>query len=342
MKSPSNSSSVSLILTAFRQRDYVYEAVQSVLDQSVEDVDVVLSDDASQDGTFAEMQRAVRDYGGAKSVTLIEQPQNLGADHLMACIEQAKGDIFVFFHGDDVSKPDRAKNSVEAMKRTGATLVAVGGTLIDEEGLRKRPLFEVQNDERWRDPASSFEATTHMFHGACFTVARELFDCFPRFGRAQGWGWTDVVFPFRAGLLGGAYFLDQDLVGVRALSTSLGNDRSDWSAAAASHRQMNLSHLLALRVALYKDFQAHRERVDFSPELEAIDVKLREILLAKLSDWSVSHIELMAAGFRPSWLDRKTIHERLKDQPSRLLRNKRTRRTLIEKVAARLRRADLI
>ena len=72
-------------------------------------LEILLSDDASPDGTFSVMQAMAAAYAGPHRVVLNRNEQNLGLiGHLNRVMELASGDLVIQNAGDDVSHPDRA------------------------------------------------------------------------------------------------------------------------------------------------------------------------------------------------------------------------------------------
>ncbi|MEO8808402.1 MAG: glycosyltransferase, partial [Burkholderiaceae bacterium] len=68
----------SLLLIAYQQEKTVAQAVAGALSQTYTPLEIILSDDASNDGTFAAMQAAVAGYTGPHHILLNRNPRNLG------------------------------------------------------------------------------------------------------------------------------------------------------------------------------------------------------------------------------------------------------------------------
>ncbi len=110
--------SVSLILLAYRQEDYVKAAIASVLAQTYPKMEIILSDDCSPDGTFEVMQGYAAAYSGPHSIVLNKTAANRGiVRHFSEVVAMASGDIVVFLAGDDICTPDRVATLVEAFER---------------------------------------------------------------------------------------------------------------------------------------------------------------------------------------------------------------------------------
>src|SRR5206468_151365 len=89
---------VTVCVPAFQAARFVREAVESALAQRGVDLEVVVFDDASTDGTIAAL-------GGIDDarLRLFRQPANVGiSQNRNSCIEVARGRYFAWLDADDV------------------------------------------------------------------------------------------------------------------------------------------------------------------------------------------------------------------------------------------------
>ena len=95
---------VSVIIPTYNRLSMLKEAVDSVLAQDFEDLELIIVDDGSTDGTSEE----IRTYGGR--VKLIQQPQNRGVSAARnRGILQARGKYIAFLDSDDLWVKDKLK-----------------------------------------------------------------------------------------------------------------------------------------------------------------------------------------------------------------------------------------
>lgn len=100
---------VSVIMPCFNKGNTLIQAVESILDQMYEDLELIIIDDASQDNTW-ELVKQIID----KRVVITRHDVNEGvAQSYLDGIKIATGDIVVFHDPDDISYPDRIKRIVE-------------------------------------------------------------------------------------------------------------------------------------------------------------------------------------------------------------------------------------
>src|SRR5436190_15499550 len=93
---------ISVIIPAYNSAAYLPETLHSIVSQSVKDVEVIVIDDGSTDGTaavaaaFGNTVRGIRvDHSGGPA-----RPRNIG-------IQAARGELIALFDGDDIMLPGK-------------------------------------------------------------------------------------------------------------------------------------------------------------------------------------------------------------------------------------------
>ena len=114
---------ISIIVPVYNVEQYLEQCVQSLLDQTYTDIEILLMEDGSTDDSpeicdsFAEKDRRVKafhlEHGG------ISAARNRG-------IENASGDYLMFTDGDDWVEPDFCKVPMETAVREKADIVMFG------------------------------------------------------------------------------------------------------------------------------------------------------------------------------------------------------------------------
>jgi len=113
---------VSVIITTYNHEAFIAEAVQSVLDQTYGDYELIVVDDGSVDGTLGQIAR----FGGR--VGLIRQPNQGIAASRNTGIQHSRGELLAFLDGDDVWEPGKLECQVGAAAAHPASgLIAVDG-----------------------------------------------------------------------------------------------------------------------------------------------------------------------------------------------------------------------
>src|SRR3712207_6335075 len=90
---------VSVCVDSFNYGRFLAEALHSILGQTFDDFEVVITDDCSTDDSFEIAQR----YAAQDSrIRLIRNPQNLGmVRNRNACLALARGEYVKWLHADD-------------------------------------------------------------------------------------------------------------------------------------------------------------------------------------------------------------------------------------------------
>lgn len=100
---------VSVIISTFNGQRYIREAVQSILDQTFQQVELIVVNDGSTDATL-NILRAFDD----RRITIVNNPGNLGiAASQNNALSVATGEYLALMDHDDISLPDRLQMQVD-------------------------------------------------------------------------------------------------------------------------------------------------------------------------------------------------------------------------------------
>ncbi|MFD5399128.1 CDP-glycerol glycerophosphotransferase family protein [Streptomyces sp. NPDC127097] len=115
---------VSVVVIVYNDADRLPTAVQSVLDQTLRDVEVVIVDDCSTDRSFEVAQRLAADHPGR--VRAFQLPENSGAggEPRNVGIEHTEGRYVMFLDSDDVLEINACRNMLEAAEESGSDIVS--------------------------------------------------------------------------------------------------------------------------------------------------------------------------------------------------------------------------
>jgi len=131
---------VSVIMPAWNAMRYIHPAIDSVLSQSYEDLELIVINDGSSDGDYAALERIdprVRVIDGARGG--VSRARNLG-------MAQARGRYFAFIDADDLWVPGKLRMQVEYLESHPDLGIVFG------EIYRWRP----GPDGTWPDPSAHF------------------------------------------------------------------------------------------------------------------------------------------------------------------------------------------
>lgn len=99
---------VSVIIPVFNQEKFIAEAIQSVLDQTFQDFEIVIMNDGSADNTAEEISRF-----SDQRIKVFNFEKNRGISNaLNNCIANLKGEYIALLNSDDAFLPDKLKKQV--------------------------------------------------------------------------------------------------------------------------------------------------------------------------------------------------------------------------------------
>ena len=105
---------VSVVMPVYNTEKYLAEAIESILAQTFTDFELIIVDDASEDGS-AEIARAFAECDSR--VCLLQQSENAGAAAARnAGLYAAKGEFFAAHDSDDISAPERFQKQVNLLQ----------------------------------------------------------------------------------------------------------------------------------------------------------------------------------------------------------------------------------
>jgi succinoglycan biosynthesis protein ExoO len=154
---------VSVVTANFNGAKHLSAAIQSVLDQTLAELELIVVDDASTDASVAIVEdAAARD----RRVRLIVQPNNAGPGAARnRGLAAARGRYVAVFDSDDLMAPDRLARLVGRAEAENADVVADNLLAFDEaEPAGARPFFPAHAfaGEGWID-AADLIASSRMY-----------------------------------------------------------------------------------------------------------------------------------------------------------------------------------
>ena len=233
---------------------YIREALESAFRQTWRPLEIVVSDDASVDGSWDVIREVVDSHRGEEGLRVVvnRNESNLGnLGNWERICELATGEFVVKFDGDDVSEPERVARivaEVESARAAGLSpcVVGHGGRMIGPSGKSMGAMR----------PAARGNHT-----GAAMAFSRR---CFTEFGRAECSPRIvdDELYAWRGMMLGDFVEMDDRLVRYRVgtgVSNSLLGIRRPMSRGA--HDMLETLGQCERDVCKLKDADAWRVRI---------------------------------------------------------------------------------
>ena len=199
----------SIILLTFNQEVFVKDALQSLLDQDYDNLEIVVSDDGSKDGTWANVTALAKAYSGSKKIILNRNKTNLGiGGNYATAFSLTSGDVVFSAAGDDVSLPSRCTSSINAWKEAGMTVDLVATDAFDMT-IEGKIVGYKSIDELQHWGVSQWFVRRPYHFGASHMITRRLLELNSLHPQLHA---EDQCLMFRALLMGGALRLAQPLV----------------------------------------------------------------------------------------------------------------------------------
>ena len=132
---------VSVIIPAYRCEKTIENSIRSALSQTVPDIEVIVANDASDDGLTDILDRLQKKDARLR---VIQIRTNIGvAEARNRGIAAAKAEWIAFLDSDDLWEPDKLKKQLSAAERTGGQLIYTAAACIDETGKPTGKVFSV-------------------------------------------------------------------------------------------------------------------------------------------------------------------------------------------------------
>lgn len=211
-----NNPRVSIVIPTYNSARWLGEAVDSALAQSLRDIEVLVFDNASTDGTPALMAT----YDDQRLV-YTRCAENVGfAGNVTRGIRAARGDYFMVLGADDILDPRFVEVAVSRLDAEPAAAMIHGGAIwIDDDGQAIGRF-----DGRWPARCSGDDAFVRTFtEGFCYSCVLSRTAPVKKLGAMdEAWGMISDSWLFlKLCLAGDVLFIEEPLVRYRVRDSSL-------------------------------------------------------------------------------------------------------------------------
>jgi glycosyltransferase involved in cell wall biosynthesis len=141
-------------MPAFNSERWIDTAVQSILSQSFRDLELIISDNASTDGTYGICERLAR---ADSRVRLLRNERNLGVSrNYRAVFAAARGRYFKWASSSDWCAPTFIEKCVAALERDRTAVLACPRTAIFEDTIDAAQAYDQDIELLSGEPAARF------------------------------------------------------------------------------------------------------------------------------------------------------------------------------------------
>jgi glycosyltransferase involved in cell wall biosynthesis len=123
---------VSVAMLSYNHEKYLAEAIESVLNQTIRDIELIIVDDASKDSS----RQIIKEYSAKdKRIKPLFHERNLGISRgANDCLKNAEGKYFSFLSSDDIWLPRKLEKQLKMLEKNPEKIVWSEGQIIDGAG----------------------------------------------------------------------------------------------------------------------------------------------------------------------------------------------------------------
>jgi glycosyltransferase involved in cell wall biosynthesis len=210
-------------IAGFNQERFIREAVEAAFAQTYFPLEIILSDDCSDDRTFEIMCEMARAYRGRHRLVLNRNPRRRSiGGHINRILEVSQGELILAAAGDDISLPQRTQATFEAWESSARKATSIHSKIIqiDQDGKPMNEVFKAEcaSDrgklvEQKVQPLEYVKTLEPLILGCAHAFSRRLFDVFGRLPDEVIH--EDNALGFRSILAGQLLFINEPLVKYR-------------------------------------------------------------------------------------------------------------------------------
>ena len=257
-------------LAALNQERFIRQAVESAFAQTYSPLEIVLSDDGSEDATFEIIKEMAGAYRGPHRLILNQNPvrRSIGG-HVNRIVEISSGELIITAAGDDISLPDRTLRTVEAWEASNRQATSIHSRIfqIDENG---NPIKEIFKDlcasaegrfvEQKTTACEYVRTLEPLVYGCANSFARSLFRQFG--GLREAIIHEDNALALRSVLAGRMILINEPLVKYRVHDTniSINGQRRFTDLKSLARQEDRWVRQLKNRQIMYESFRPDLEQ----------------------------------------------------------------------------------
>jgi len=159
---------ISVVIVAYNHAEHIGKAIQSVLDQTFDNFEVIVFDDGSQDNT----KEVVSSFRDARIKYYYQENSGLPAKGRNAGMELAKGKYIALMDGDDLWYKEKLKNSkriLDTMK--DVHLVCHNEAILYNDEILRNTSYGPYQDDMY----SKLLFKGNCLHSSAVTIRRKVF-----------------------------------------------------------------------------------------------------------------------------------------------------------------------
>ena len=264
---------VTVICLCYNHADFVIEALESVLNQTYSNVELLIADDFSTDTSVKVIENWLKEH---PKIPFLVNKENLGNTKTFnKCLKLAKGEYIIDLAADDVLKIDCIANQLEGFKKTAyenVGLIYGNAELISENGNFINDYFKTDTNRKRLQSQPTGDIYIGLLNGnnnlcsISSLVKKAVFDSLN--GYDENLAYEDYDFWIRASTIYNFDYVDKILVQKRVLKDSMYTLLTQKNNKKT--RRFNYSTYLILQ----KAFKLNRTKEEFVAMLKRIHFEM--------------------------------------------------------------------
>jgi glycosyltransferase involved in cell wall biosynthesis len=178
---------ISIVTISFNQADYLQECLNSVENQGISNLEHIVIDGGSSDGTLSVLEEHAKKKLHYE-FTWKSESDNGPADALNKGFRMANGKIFGFLNSDDVLLPKALQIVSSYFSDDKVKMIQGSGLIIDGQGALIRPVASIPFS------AESFLAKKHVIFQPSIFFRREVYESVDGFNPENKTSWDAEFF----------------------------------------------------------------------------------------------------------------------------------------------------
>jgi glycosyltransferase involved in cell wall biosynthesis len=272
--STSEPQTITFVLLAYNQEKYIAEAIKGALSQTYTPLEIIFSDDCSNDQTFKIIEKIVKNYNGPHKIRLNRNITNIGLiSHVNKVNDMCSPGLVIVAAGDDISTSDRTERIVQEWSENPKSTSFHSSVIkIDSEG---------HLGDAWKTPKANFASLKDYMEFSIIIGATHAWhtDVHKFFGpitthRAR----EDRIVAARSAMKFGVTFIDEPLVHYRTNGMSNSNYGASHNTDPLPEAEMRMSELSQAIIDSTKAFPNDSKNSDL------IAISAQKILAQILSE----------------------------------------------------------
>lgn len=268
-----SSALVTVICLCFNHEKFVVEALNSVLNQTHKNVQLIVADDFSTDNSVQVIEKWLKKH---LEIPFLVNKQNLGNTKTFnQCLKLAKGEYIIDLAADDLLNKDCIANQLKGFKESKYEklgLIYGNAELINENGIHIKNYFETNSNLERIKKQPTGDIYIGLLNGnnnlcsISSLVKREVFDTLN--GYDENLAYEDYDFWIRASRIYNFDYVDKILVQKRVLKDSM------YTLLTKKNNKKTRRFNYSTYLILQKAFKLNRSKKEFVAMLKRIHFEM--------------------------------------------------------------------